>query len=214
MLSQMSGCIQCCFLAVNEADGDRDLVAAMKNARRVHTHILNRRISIDSQLGATMIRYYTKLGDLDRAQTLFNNLRQQDNPRLQLGVGIWNAMIGCYAKLGRPEKAVALFEEIPSSGVQPDQITFLAASSAYGDLGSLTTCKTFHAQIDASNHNNNNDFLAASLITMYGKCGALAEAMRVFQSAISPPSETNRHRPCLECHHWSTRKTGSKQASH
>ena len=64
---------------VSEGGEDRDILT---KATRVHTHILNRRIPIDSHLGAAMIRYYTKLGSRSSPNALSQSTlpRQPSNP--------------------------------------------------------------------------------------------------------------------------------------
>ena len=64
--------------------------------------------------------------------------------------------------------------------IQPNNITFLSILPACGDIGALTKGKEIHSHL-TKRGTPIDDFLGASLISMYSKCEDFDQAVAVFQ---------------------------------
>lgn len=88
-------------------------------------------------------------------------------------------MLTGYSQAKRPREALELFGEMRRSGVWPDEVTMVSLVSACASLGDMETGMMVHRFVEE------NGFgwmvaLCNALIDMYGKCGCLEEAWRVF----------------------------------
>ena len=181
------------FLTVIPACGD---LGELSTCERIYSLLLRPseipRIRINAYLGAALITMYAKCGALDRADSILN-LSRDTNSDTQDTTSLWNAIIGAHAKQANGKRALSLFEEMTRSGSLPDRTTFLAVLTACGETGDLARGKLLHARLKetltatpTNNTNNTHDSLAPALITMYSKCGALDEAVSVFEALENP----------------------------
>ena len=128
-----------------------------------------------------MISACTRIGDIHCAISLFENMPDRDVPA-------WNALIAGCAQNGFFSEAISLFrrminlvlkEQHSHRGNRPNQVTIVCALSACGNTGMLQLGKWIHGYI-YKNSINYDTFVSNALIDMYGKCGNLKEARRVF----------------------------------
>ncbi|KAM7270185.1 hypothetical protein ACFE04_029399 [Oxalis oulophora] len=115
---------------------------------------------------------YIKLGDLTLARHIFDSLRGPD-------VVAWTAMIVGYMQNGLNKDAVELIRLMIKEGSKPNDFTLSAMLSVASSLGSLNYGKEIHASAlrlgEISSVSVGN-----GLINMYGKCGSIDRARRVF----------------------------------
>lgn len=135
----------------------------------IEDHRLGSSIRIDNSL----IDMYSKCGALEMARDLFDTIYEKN-------VISWNVMIGGYTHMSCYKEALALFQLMLRSNVQPNDVTFLGILPACAHLGALELGKWIHAYIDKNFHNANNPALRTSLIDMYAKCGNIKGAKQVF----------------------------------
>ncbi|KAJ4966183.1 hypothetical protein NE237_018032 [Protea cynaroides] len=155
----------------------------------------------------TLIDMYCKCGNIDRARRLFDEMPERDFIS-------WNALLSGYAKVGQCEAARKLFDEMPQRNVvswnvvitcyvhnrrfaealelfrmmqvtdiKPNEVTVVAVLPACAHLGALDLGQWVNTFIHR--HQIKMDvYVNTALIDMYGKCGALEDAQRVFDEAI------------------------------
>ncbi|KAF8408450.1 hypothetical protein HHK36_007603 [Tetracentron sinense] len=154
----------------------------------------------------TLVDMCCKCGDLDTARRLFDEMPERD-------VISWNAMISGYAKMGECEAARRFFDEMPKrnvvswnvvitcyvhnrlflealelfrmmqvSDIKPNEVTVVAVLPACAHLGALDLGQWVHAYIGKSRIKM-DVYVNTALVEMYGKCGNLGEARRVFDDA-------------------------------
>ena len=133
-----------------------------------------------------MISACTRIGDIHCAISLFENMPDRDVPA-------WNALIAGCAQNGFFSEAITLFrrminlvlkEQHSHHGNRPNQVTIVCALSACGNTGMLQLGKWIHGYI-YKNSINYDTFVSNALIDMYGKCGNLKEARRVFDMTLN-----------------------------
>ncbi|XP_068643769.1 pentatricopeptide repeat-containing protein At1g34160-like [Aristolochia californica] len=147
-------------------------VLALVEGREIHGQFIRLGFEADVLLQTTVIDLYAKCGKLDEAQRLFDEIPRRDVPT-------WNALINGLAQGSRARDALVLFHQMRSSGVWPDEITVVGALAACSQLGALTEGNSVHSyacevQLDS------NVRVCNALIDMYGKCGDVDRACRVF----------------------------------
>ncbi|KAL1828475.1 hypothetical protein DCAR_0207698 [Daucus carota subsp. sativus] len=140
--------------------------------QQLHSYVLQSGFLSNSYVSTAFVNFYVKFESLDHAHKLFDEIPEP-------GVVSWNSLISGHVHCGEFSKALCLFMQLESSGVGSDAFSFTAALAACGRLSLLRLGKTIHSKIvkygdDCSVVTSN------CLIDMYGKCGCVEEAIRLF----------------------------------
>lgn len=128
----------------------------------------------DGHVCHSMITMYSMCGELGCARKVFDEIPQRDSVS-------WTSMISGYGKMGRAQDAVGLFGEMREAGFEPNEMTLVSVLGACGDLGDLGLGKWVEEFV-VEKKLELNSYLGSALIGMYGKCGDLCSARRVFDS--------------------------------
>ncbi|KAJ7536588.1 hypothetical protein O6H91_12G075300 [Diphasiastrum complanatum] len=148
---------------------------ALEEGRCFHASINNQRgWESDVFISACLIDMYTKCNSIEDACRIFSSMNSHD-------LVTWNAMISGYVKCGLVNMALALFSQMQREQVQPDKITFVSTLSACVSTESLEDGKQIHAQIIQRGWDS-DIVIGSNLINMYGKCGSIEDACRVFDN--------------------------------
>lgn len=128
-----------------------------------------------------MVSGYIRLGDVENAMVLFERMPDRDVPS-------WNAIIAGCAQNGLFSLSVSLFKRLMNSflrdsRIRPNHVTVASALSACGHGGMLQLGKWIHGYA-CRNGLVPNSFISNALVDMYGKCGSLKEARRVFDMTL------------------------------
>ncbi|PHU26609.1 Pentatricopeptide repeat-containing protein [Capsicum chinense] len=120
------------------------------------------------------ISLYGKAGEYENARKVFEQNRERK-------LGSWNAIIAGLSQGGRAKEAIEMFLELRGSGLMPDDVTMVSVTSACGSLGDLELGSQLHKCVLQAKEMGKSDLLMMnSLIDMYGKCGKMDLAYRVF----------------------------------
>ncbi|XP_024522785.1 pentatricopeptide repeat-containing protein At3g03580 [Selaginella moellendorffii] len=147
-----------CTLAMDLAGGER-----------LHARIEASGFDLSGNLGTALVSMYARCGGLDRARDLFDRMRKRD-------IIAWNAMIAAYSLHGRGDLALELYYRIEPAGLAPDRSTFL---STLVTCESIDSVKKLHGDL-AARGLEREALIGNTLVSMYGRCGSLDEAMAVF----------------------------------
>lgn len=93
-------------------------VGAFDVGRSVHCQLVDS-FGIDLVIGTALIDFYSKCGDIEKAEDIFSRMHCKD-------VATWSAMILGLSTNGKNEMAIELFEEMERKGPVPNDITFVA----------------------------------------------------------------------------------------
>ncbi|ESQ52038.1 hypothetical protein EUTSA_v10016392mg [Eutrema salsugineum] len=146
----------------------------LKTGRFLEEIAITKKIGLSTFLGPTLISMYGKCGELDSATRVFNQMIKKDCVP-------WNAMITVYSQNGKSSEAIKLFLEMKKSRVSPDAITISTVLSACGSVGALELGKKIETYASETGLQH-NIYVATALVDMYGKCGSIEEALRVFEA--------------------------------
>ncbi|XP_028783054.1 pentatricopeptide repeat-containing protein At1g33350-like [Neltuma alba] len=129
-----------------------------------------------------MVCGYARMGDIENAMKLFGEMPERDVPS-------WNAIIAGCTQNGFFSEAIRLFrkmvnlameKELQFQHVKPNQVTVVCALSACGHTGMLQLGKWIHGYL-YKNGFVLDSFTSNALVDMYGKCGNLEQARKVFE---------------------------------
>ncbi|XP_029130251.1 pentatricopeptide repeat-containing protein At1g20230, partial [Cajanus cajan] len=132
--------------------------------------------NLPSHLGLRLLKAALNVGDLRRAQQLFDNIPQPDPTTC-------STLISAFTTHGLPNEAIRLYASLRARGIKPHSSVFLAVAKACGASGDALRVKEVHD--DAIRCRMMYDvFLGNALIHAYGKCKCIEGARRVFDDLV------------------------------
>ncbi|KAL5059168.1 hypothetical protein RYX36_030772, partial [Vicia faba] len=151
-------------------------------SRSIHGFIMRHEwIEKDIVIGNALVNMYAKLGDMNCAHTLFDQLPRKD-------VISWNTLITGYTQNGLASESIDAYNMMEECiNIVPNQGTWVSIIPAYSHVGALQQGMKIHGRL-IKNSLYLDVFVATCLIDMYGKCGKLEDAMSLFYEI---PRETS-----------------------
>ncbi|KAG0460895.1 hypothetical protein HPP92_020812 [Vanilla planifolia] len=130
----------------------------------------------DSVSWNVMISGYARMGDCSSARALFDSMFERD-------VVSWNAIISCYVQNGFFSGALELFRMmLREDKIKPDEVTITSVLQACTHMGALNLGQWLHVYIRRQRIPMDLQVTTA-LVDMYGRCGSIEDAQRVFAQA-------------------------------
>lgn len=139
---------------------------------QVHSNVVRYGFMADTLLGTTLLDVYAKLGDIDSARKVFDEMTQRD-------IAAWNALILGLSQGNQASEAIILFNQMETEGFKPNEVTVLGALSACSHLGAVKAGDEIYRYIKAQKLDLNLQVCNA-VIDMYSKCGFVGKACEVF----------------------------------
>ncbi|RAL50461.1 hypothetical protein DM860_016928 [Cuscuta australis] len=137
--------------------------------KQVHSLIIKKGFLTNPFIGNGLINMYSKCGELHESVIVFDQMHLR-NPVS------WNSLIAAFARHGNGFRALDLYEEMISAGVEPTDVTFLSLLHACSHVGLVEkgmeffkSMQTVYGMIPRMEH-------YASVVDMLGRSGLLNEA--------------------------------------
>lgn len=145
----------------------------LAEGKYVHEHMAKSGFIPSTFVLNALLNMYMKCGSLEDARHVFDRMRERD-------MFTWTMMLTGYAKLGHPEEAYKVYEQMHKERVPVDRITFTTILSVCATLKSLEKGQRVHQ--DMRNAGIRPDIiLGNTLIDMYAKCGNVEKGHKVFK---------------------------------
>ncbi|KAH7681436.1 Tetratricopeptide-like helical domain-containing protein [Dioscorea alata] len=141
--------------------------------KEIHSYVLRSGIENDLSSNNALLTYYSKIGDMGIAESIFANMQVRD-------LVSWNTMITGYTMNGRPLRALGLLHELLLTGMEPDSITLLGALSACAQLHNVKEGKKIHNYVLQHPKLCPETSIGNALISFYAKCDKLDDALKTF----------------------------------
>lgn len=168
------------------------ILSDIKEGRRIHADALKYGYDTDLFVATSVVDMYAKCGGIVEAQIVFDKLSVRD-------VVAWNTMLAAYTQVGEEEKTLQLYEQMLAEGTSPDNRTFVSAFQACGMLAekergttmgelpvklqSLQKGRAIHVNACVKGYDS-DAYVGTTLVSMYGKCGAIVDADNVFDRLL------------------------------
>ncbi|KAK4278542.1 hypothetical protein QN277_016377 [Acacia crassicarpa] len=143
----------------------------ISEAKAFHGLLIRRYYVSDGIVQNSLLSMYCKFGMLGLAERLF----QSD----KLSLECWNSMVIGYGRMGRSVKCIEIFKEMQYLGIHSEQNSLVSAIASCSQLGATKIGRSIHCNL-IKNFMDDSVSVANSLIDMYGKCGKMAFAWRIF----------------------------------
>nr|XP_043635733.1 putative pentatricopeptide repeat-containing protein At5g52630 [Erigeron canadensis] len=146
-------------------------------------HGLCWKLSFDSSsfVGSSLVSMYSKCGMIEAAYRVFDEIRDRN-------LGMWNAMLIACAQHGHTSKAFDLFQEMESSGVKPNFITFLCMLYACSHSGLVEKGKCYFDLMKRYGIEPGDQHYA-SMVDILGRANKLQEAFSIIKEMPIQPTE-------------------------
>ncbi|KAI5070670.1 hypothetical protein GOP47_0015013 [Adiantum capillus-veneris] len=140
--------------------------------KRIQAHLASHHLHLDGLLGENLVMTLVKCGDVDTAVHVFYDLPCRTTFS-------WTAIISGLVDKGRSRVALTMYAYMQEEDIEPDHYTFVSLLKACGSIPDLIEGKILDDKIRRKGLTS-DVFVGTTLISMYGKCGALAEAENVW----------------------------------
>eukprot|EP00249_Psilotum_nudum_P016665 c25935_g6_i1 orf=43-2346(+) len=144
----------------------------LPEGKLIHGHIVESGFESDVVVGNATIKMYGKCGSKEDARRVFDKMPHRD-------VVSWTAMMAVCTRHGYCKDALQLFQGMQLNGVMPDKVTLLTLLETCANLADLAEGKLIHVSIVDRGFESDVS-VGNAIIDMYGKCGSLEDARRMF----------------------------------
>ncbi|XP_020574243.1 pentatricopeptide repeat-containing protein At4g21300 [Phalaenopsis equestris] len=141
---------------------------------KLHCYVLKNGFEGICYVASSLIDMYAKCGRLDLGHGIFEKILDKDTVA-------WNSMIANFNQNGEPEEVFNMFYQMRAEGMMCDAVTISSILSACASLPALNYGKEIHGFMIRAAFTADL-YTESCLIDMYGKCGELNIARRVFDS--------------------------------
>ncbi|MCO5612506.1 hypothetical protein L7F22_066774 [Adiantum nelumboides] len=183
----------CCLIADKEkgtviVEGKLRKVIALEIGEALHADAQRKGFDSGVYIANVLVLMYGKCGDISGAENVFCGIIKKNVP-------LWNAMLSAYTEQGHPDRALQLFKCMHEEGLSPEERSYvisLQACSLFAEkevavrvgksllkLKSLNIGKALHSDGKKKDYDSNL-YISSALTNMYGKCGDLTAAKRLF----------------------------------
>lgn len=176
----------------------------LDHGKQVHKYVKECRVEPSLMFENALIDMYAACGKMDLALGIFQNMKTRDviswtpivagfanvgevdlarkyfDQMLERDYVSWTAMIDGYLQVNRFKEALALFREMQTSKIKPDEFTMVSVLTACAHLGALELGEWIKTYIE-KNKIKNDIYVGNALIDMYFKCGNVEKAQRIFK---------------------------------
>ncbi|CAA2974287.1 pentatricopeptide repeat-containing At2g36730 [Olea europaea subsp. europaea] len=135
----------------------------------VHSHVIEKGMVLNCQLGTALVDMYGKCGALDYARLIFSQMVHRN-------VWTWSAMILGYAQHGFAKDALELFMEMKQNSVEPNYVTFLGVLCACSHSGLVEDGERFFYEMEHVYEIKPTLVHFGAMVDILGRAGHLKEA--------------------------------------
>ncbi|KAF9608268.1 hypothetical protein IFM89_008553 [Coptis chinensis] len=154
-------------------------LAALDHGKRLHAYIKDMWLECDLSVANALVDMYVKCGQLQTSRVVFDSVSQRD-------VVFWNVMVSGYGIHGDAKSAVDIFQQLETSDVRPNAVSFLAVLSACTHAGLVEEGKDLFCRMrDYSVVPTLRHY--ACMVDLLGHSGYLEDAEAMVQSMPLPP---------------------------
>ncbi|XP_010912874.2 putative pentatricopeptide repeat-containing protein At5g08490 [Elaeis guineensis] len=142
--------------------------------RELHCYALRCGLEVELTVCNALLTHYSKVGDMKAVESVFGKMHSRD-------LVTWNTVIAGYALNGWISRAINLFHELLSNEIKPDSITLISVLPVYAQANDLQAGKKIHGYILRHPLLCQETSTGNALISLYGKCGELDNAVKTFK---------------------------------
>ncbi|KAL5541555.1 hypothetical protein UlMin_009265 [Ulmus minor] len=141
--------------------------------RQLHGFVIRFGFGKDVSVSNGLIDFYGKCRDVGSSEMVFDRMKLRNDVS-------WCSMMAVYVQNHEEEKACEVFlQAIKENNIDPNDFMISSVLSACAGLSGFELGRSVHA-LAVKACVEGNIFVGSSLVDMYGKCGSINDARRVF----------------------------------
>ncbi|KAL0833317.1 PREDICTED: pentatricopeptide repeat-containing protein At4g37170 [Brassica oleracea var. oleracea] len=181
---------------------------ALEEGKKVHRHIIASGFVPGVVICNRLMRMYAKCGSLVDARKVFDEMPQRDVCSWNVMVSgyaeaglveearkvfdemperdsySWTAMVNGYVKRDQPEEALVMYSLMQKErDSKANVFTVSSAVAAAAEIACIRRGREIHGHVVRAGLDS-DEVLWSSLMDMYGKCGCIDEARRIFDKIV------------------------------
>ncbi|KFK26885.1 hypothetical protein AALP_AA8G306100 [Arabis alpina] len=144
----------------------------------IHGYLLRRHIDGEIIVGNSLVDAYASSSKVDYAWNMTKLMGRRD--------GItYTSLVTRFNELGKHDMALSVIRHMCADGIGLDEFSLPGFISASANMGALETGKHLHCNSVKSGFSSAVSVLNG-LIDLYGKCGSLEDAKKIFEEIAAP----------------------------
>ncbi|KAK9132432.1 hypothetical protein Scep_011960 [Stephania cephalantha] len=155
-------------------------LGALEQGEWIYAYIRKSRIEVNSIVLTAIIDMYCKCGSIEKAIRVFN-----DAPKKVLST--WNSMIIGLAINGRGKDAIECFSRLQSSGLKPDDVSFLGVLTACNHCGMVEEGREYFWLMNKTCKMKTAIKHYSCMVDILGRAGYLEEAQELIANMPEEP---------------------------
>ncbi|XP_073123538.1 pentatricopeptide repeat-containing protein At3g22690 [Henckelia pumila] len=156
-------------------------LGALDLAKWIYNYIQKVGIPCDMQLSTSLVDMLARCGDPNNAMKVFRMMKERD-------VSAWTAAIGAMTMEGNGGKAIELFNEMLSQGVEPDEVVYAGVLTACSHSGLVD--QGMHIFKSMKEHGMIPHIIHyGCIVDLLGRAGLLDEALDFIKSMPTEPND-------------------------
>ncbi|KAF2557419.1 hypothetical protein F2Q68_00016023 [Brassica cretica] len=141
----------------------------------IHRYIEKHNLSLNVELGTSLIDMYAKCGNISEARSVFHGMKTRNSLT-------YTSIIGGLALHGDASTAISYFNEMIYAGIAPDEITFIGLLSACCHAGMIQAGRDYFSQMKSRFNLNPQLKHYSVMVDLLGKAGLLEEAEKLMET--------------------------------
>ncbi|KAF9615907.1 hypothetical protein IFM89_027110 [Coptis chinensis] len=158
-------------------------MGALDTGTGIHILAIDIGLMLDPKVMVSVIDMYAKCGSIERALEVFYKIKSKDTY-------CWNAIICGLALHGYGCAALNSFEDMNTTGLSPDDITFIGLLSACSHVGMVEEgCLLFKSMVNTFGVSPKLEHYSC-MVDLLGRAGFLKNAFRLIETMPFEPGPT------------------------
>ncbi|XP_030498890.2 putative pentatricopeptide repeat-containing protein At5g59200, chloroplastic [Cannabis sativa] len=155
-------------------------LGALELGRWVHSYMEKYKIKLNHIVGGALINMYSRCGDIDKAQKVFDDMKERD-------VSTYNSIITGLGMHGKSIEAIEMFRVMIKRGFKPNSITFVGVLNACSHRGLVDLgFEIFHSMVKDYEIEPQMEHYGC-IVDLLGRVGRLEEAHSFIQRMKTGP---------------------------
>ncbi|KAL3645347.1 hypothetical protein CASFOL_010527 [Castilleja foliolosa] len=181
-------------------------LAMLELGKQVHRLIIGLGYESSSYLSNALIDMYAKCSDILSAKRIFDSMKKRD-------IVSWTSIIVGMAQHGRADDVLSLYDEMISSGLKPNEVTFTGLMYACSHSGLVNKGRQLFDSMVVDYGLSPSLQHYTCLVDLYSRSGLLEEAENVLNSMPFRPDEAAWAALLSACSHEKNEKFGVRIAN-
>ncbi|XP_077211096.1 tetratricopeptide repeat (TPR)-like superfamily protein [Tasmannia lanceolata] len=149
-------------------------MAALNLVKEIHGFSVRNHIDPNPHLSSGLVEAYGRCGFLSNARRVFDEIPERD-------VVTWSAMVSAYGLNGEAETALSVFQQMESTKIRPDRVSFLGVLKACSHAGLPDKALSYFKQMQEDYGLEAGSDHYSCLIDVLSRAGRLHEAYGIIR---------------------------------